>query len=540
MSAAESAPAMEYYAFLKAFHRLMRPRSYVEIGIRAGESLALADPGRPAVGIDPAHDIRIPIGYRTKLFTETSDDFFANHELKAELGGEPFGLAFIDGQHLFEFVLRDFINLERSASRESVILVHDCWPRDRASADRERRAEVWSGDVWKLIPCLKKYRPDLEVHSVDVEPTGMGVVRNLAPDSTMLSDSYAEICDEFIPMSYDLLDSGKDEQLNRLRHGPEALSRLLSVDAAEAAKALEEASARPPSSAFRHKAKKLFDTRVRDLGRFLPLVRGARRPKALGVLLCYNDSDILGDSMEALLGNDHDLIVWDHGSDDGTAEILDTYEGRLVERRFLPRSFDFYELYALMSEPLIRHWAPRYDWISWPDQDEIIEGPTREASYLEFLTEVFHSPYNWIAFDNFNYWTTREDDPEVASPTARIRRYSLWPDCPRRVRSWRASVTNVRKFNHNRLAGRKYPRHFVLRHYPMRSREQMKRRLERDRADIRRGPRNYHYEYMRQNPGRLEIDPSTLHLDDGRAELNRAVVFDWGQVYGGPTDVILP
>ena len=39
--------------------------------------------------------------------------------------------------------------------------------------------------------------------------------------------------------------------------------------------------------------------------------RPVSKPKALGVLLCYNDADILPDTIESLLANNHDLLVWD-------------------------------------------------------------------------------------------------------------------------------------------------------------------------------------------------------------------------------------
>ena len=56
-------------------------------------------------------------------------------------------------------------------------------------------------------------------------------------------------------------------------------------------------------------------------------------PRMLGVLLCYNDADILPDVICALREAGHNLIVWDHGSDDGTDLVLDRYKGELVERR---------------------------------------------------------------------------------------------------------------------------------------------------------------------------------------------------------------
>src|ERR1700712_4088109 len=111
--------------------------------------------------------------------------------------------------------------------------------------------------------------------------------------------------------------------------------------------------------------------------------------KLLGVVLCYNDADILEEALEHLLNTNHDLIVWDHGSDDGTPAILDRYQSQLVERRLIPRSFDFYNLYQAMSERLISNYIHQYDWISWPDQDEFLEGADRSKPYDEWVEKIY-------------------------------------------------------------------------------------------------------------------------------------------------------
>jgi glycosyltransferase involved in cell wall biosynthesis len=280
--------------------------------------------------------------------------------------------------------------------------------------------------------------------------------------------------------------------------------------------------------------------------RLLPWRRRARghqakpRPRLLGVLLCYNDGDLVEDAVSYLRDQGHDLIVWDHGSTDQTAEVLRGLRGELMELRTVPRSVDFYELYQAMSAHLLTEHVARYDWISWPDQDEFLEGPDRSRSYREWVEEAIGSPFDWAQFNNYNFWWTAADDSTVERAVHRVRHYGLFPDCAPRIRSWRASATNIREFNHNAPIGERYPRFFNLRHYPMRSEAQMLRRLQVDRAGLRRGGSNYHYENMSSWPERLIIPPEKLHVDDGRAELDPTPIFDWRTIYGRETDVDEP
>jgi glycosyltransferase involved in cell wall biosynthesis len=254
--------------------------------------------------------------------------------------------------------------------------------------------------------------------------------------------------------------------------------------------------------------------------------------RCLGILLCYNDGDLLEESITYLLEQGHDLIAWDHGSTDETPNVLERFRRDCREIRRVPREFDFYELYPTMSRHLIENYVDDYDWISWPDQDEFLEGPARDRPYREYLREAHESGIDWIEFNNFNFWWTDEDEPTIREPTRRVRHYSLWPDCPPRVRAWRAPLTNVRRFNHNPLEGTPSSRRFNLRHYPIRSPAQMRARLERDRAGLRRGDFNFHYENMARRPESLRIPASCLHFDDGVSELNPEPIFDWREIYG--------
>ncbi len=220
-------PVQPYFELLDKVHQYLLPRTYVEVGVSGGRSLTLALPGTRCVGIDPNPRIALRVPRRTRIFAETSDQFFAGNDLKVLLGGLPLDLAFIDGMHNFEFALRDFMNLERASSPSTTIFVHDCLPISEETASREVPAgrvapEVrsggaicWSGDVWRLILLLRKWRPDLTVAVVDSAPTGVGLIRGLDASSHVLHDHYDEIVDEYLSVPYDVLDDGsKEEKLN--------------------------------------------------------------------------------------------------------------------------------------------------------------------------------------------------------------------------------------------------------------------------------------------------------------------------------------
>ena len=129
--------------------------------------------------------------------------------------------------HLFGFALRDFVNIERYCGRRSICLVHDCFPLDERTAGLDRATRFWSGDVWKLILCLKKYRPDLEVHTIAAAPTGLAVIRGLDPGSTILRDRMDRICEEFADLPYSVLRDDKNRKLNLVRNDWPTVRALL-------------------------------------------------------------------------------------------------------------------------------------------------------------------------------------------------------------------------------------------------------------------------------------------------------------------------
>jgi hypothetical protein len=224
----EDPDTSDYYHLLARIHRHLRPRTYLEIGVHEGHSLSLALPSTVTVGVDPAANASASLPEGARLIGLPSDEFFQSGLGQSAFGGRPIEMAFIDGLHLFEQALRDFIHVERHAHPDAVILIHDCLPIDKVTSSRERTTVVWSGDVWKVILCLRQYRPDLHVAVVDVPPTGIGVITNLNPSSAILPGQLDALYDEFVPMDYDdLVTAGGAAALNRVSSDWATVAELL-------------------------------------------------------------------------------------------------------------------------------------------------------------------------------------------------------------------------------------------------------------------------------------------------------------------------
>lgn len=200
--ASTALPGPDYYTVLRWVHQILRPATYVEIGIRHGDSLRAALPETKCVGIDPEPTLERNLPPDTRVFAMTSDRFFESYDLAEVLGVRNFSLAFIDGLHLFEQALLDFIHLERFAARQSIIMIHDSMPLDRITSDRVRTTHFYSGDVWKLAMCLKARRKDLRLTTIRTGPTGLCLISHLDPQSDVLFRSFDELVAEYVALDF--------------------------------------------------------------------------------------------------------------------------------------------------------------------------------------------------------------------------------------------------------------------------------------------------------------------------------------------------
>jgi hypothetical protein len=197
-------PGLYYIDFMRLLNKELQPRSYFEIGTDTGNSLNCFS--CDALCVDPNFQVAANVWQnrrRTLLYQATSDDFFADGMLSRFFPNGP-DLAFLDGMHRAEYLLRDFINTERASHARTLVLLHDCLPLNSRMAERIARMgeesegnyrNAWTGDVWRVLFALQAHRPHLRVRFLDCPPTGLVAISNLDPSSAVLRDEYNSIVD---------------------------------------------------------------------------------------------------------------------------------------------------------------------------------------------------------------------------------------------------------------------------------------------------------------------------------------------------------
>lgn len=180
---------------LSALHDQLSPQFYLEIGVDEGLSLARA--ACQAIGMDPRPNLNLKttLPESAKIMAMSSDQFF--RQQAGLVVHSPIDFAFIDGMHLFEFVLRDFINIERNAPHYGLVAIDDIYPCHPTQALRHRQSMAWTGDVWKIQGIFRQYRPDLFCVALNCWTTGMLLIAGLDSENQVLSRSYQDLVREY-------------------------------------------------------------------------------------------------------------------------------------------------------------------------------------------------------------------------------------------------------------------------------------------------------------------------------------------------------
>lgn len=198
-------------------------KTYLEIGVLGG-NVFFGVRCSKKIAVDPefrfnwkgrlGETLRNPSNIKAEFFETTSDEFFEK-EADSVFRKKKMDIALIDGMHEFDYVLNDVNNCLKYLSDGGTLVLHDCNPVTPESEvsfkgwkDRGYTGH-WNGDVWKVIPYLRKYRPDLNVFVADCDH-GLGIITlNGKKANTTEGDR-----EEFRRLTYDDLEKQRSTLLN--------------------------------------------------------------------------------------------------------------------------------------------------------------------------------------------------------------------------------------------------------------------------------------------------------------------------------------
>ena len=86
-------------------------------------------------------------------------------------------------------------------------------PLDEPTQRRERVTQFWTGDVWKVVVCLRRYRPELVIFTIATPPSGLTVVTNLDPGSSVLRDAYDRIVERYRDAPFSTIEASMEADL---------------------------------------------------------------------------------------------------------------------------------------------------------------------------------------------------------------------------------------------------------------------------------------------------------------------------------------
>lgn len=213
--------------WIEQIHSWLAPHTVVEIGTGRAPLLAKLQPLGMAMVVDPSPVLSTPLPTNTHVFAETSERFFAERRLTALLDRRRIDLAIVSGPRLFEQALSDVSRLAEYCSPRSLVLVTGTVPLDEPTQRTAREAGFHTGDLWKIVLCLRTLRPDLQLLTIPAPPSGLTVIAGLGTRPAVFDAAYHDVVARYLEFPYHELRGRETELLNLETNDPATVEPLL-------------------------------------------------------------------------------------------------------------------------------------------------------------------------------------------------------------------------------------------------------------------------------------------------------------------------
>lgn len=249
---------------------------------------------------------------------------------------------------------------------------------------------------------------------------------------------------------------------------------------------------------------------------FIPggLLKPAKEIKILAIVPCFNEVDIISHTIDNLIAQNIDVHVLDNWSTDGTWELLQKYTNITTER-FPDVGSDEYNWSAILERMDVIGYSSSYDWIMHVDADEHIVSPANNISLKDFISIADTNGFEIIDLTHLAFRPVEEN----ANQFSAYWQFSDFPADANIHRAWKNKRSKIGLAAHGGhiLRGKKFPLNLILKHYPLRSAEQARKKIFRDRIPRARKERlngwHVHYDSYKETHSYI-WDKNTLNLWD--------------------------
>ncbi len=191
-------PGATYAGLLENLLRWKEPKTYIEFGVRGGQTLALAKAPTFAIGVEQNPRIVSRFTTPTRVYDMPGLDYLESGRMETVTERKSFDIALLRAPRSFEDAYDLFAALEARSSPGSIVILHGTLPVDPVAGAPTRQSNFWVADQWKLVPCLLETRPDLTVFSVPAFPAGLTFVAGLKRRTTKLVKNRDRNVSEFL------------------------------------------------------------------------------------------------------------------------------------------------------------------------------------------------------------------------------------------------------------------------------------------------------------------------------------------------------
>lgn len=228
--------------------------------------------------------------------------------------------------------------------------------------------------------------------------------------------------------------------------------------------------------------------------------------RVCAIVSCYNESDILGETISSLIKEGVDVYVLDNNSTDSCLKIAESYLNKGVigfeKISFSENGCEVYNWAGILNRKELLAKSLGYDWYIHADADEVRVSPWENLTLSEAIARVDQEGFNLINFKLFNFRLHEEllGHDDVFSNMTMYSNAENYNSV--QLKAWKAdsSLDLVQSGGHRALLNNSkiYPVRFILKHYPIRSLDQGVRKINTERKSrysISDRKRKWHVQY---------------------------------------------